>query len=405
MSPKIVSEVVRSSKQMNLLWSHIRWVTPESPLNPNFEDWAAAAPCSAFSSVPGGALQVCLCFRQQLPPAVLQEKCSCSFSLGALERAVASLYPARCVPWHVWLTWLGGFPAVQVFLWLQATDLAPCARFTYSNSLLCNCTWNRQELSECNLFMLVYILLHHFIADFAFEGSGSRVEVHRHTVLTNSFLERATPFKGQLCLSKADDTAEGAEGWNDKMPGPPFGDSGCGRAYSPSLLDLLCPGHQPETWLGSSGVQQEAGASPASLLWAPQPLFPAGSVPRLPAGSPRAAAPLRLKALAFIYSPPVFPSLCWCNPGRCIITQSSKFAFPLAFAVWKEWRLQCQCCPELLEDLIPLPGTSSLSDFSLCLIMGISEVCAHTFVLTEQINPTIFQTELMLLLNFCICFY
>lgn len=202
MSPKIVSEVVRSSKQMNLLWSHIRWVTPESPLNPNFEDWAAAAPCSAFSSVPGGALQVCLCFRQQLPPAVLQEKCSCSFSLGALERAVASLYPARRVPWHVWLTWLGGFPAVQVFLWLQATDLAPCARFTYSNSLLCNCTWNRQELSECNLFMLVYILLHHFIADFAFEGSGSRVEVHRHTVLTNSFLERATPLKGQFVSQK-----------------------------------------------------------------------------------------------------------------------------------------------------------------------------------------------------------
>lgn len=28
-----------------------------------------------------------------------------------------------------------------------------------------------------------------------------------------------------------------------------------------------------------------------------------------------------------------------------------------------------------------------------------------TFVLTGQINPTIFQTELIVLLDFCICFY
>lgn len=41
--------------------------------------------------------------------------------------------------------------------------------------------------------------------------------------------------------------------------------------------------------------------------------------------SPQLGSAGRHTALTFIYSPLVFPLLCWCNQGRCIITWSSKW--------------------------------------------------------------------------------
>lgn len=98
--------------------------------------------------------------------------------------------------------------------------------------------------------------------------------------------------------------------WSDAWT--PLWRLGVWQSLFPSLLDLLCPGQQPETWFGSSGVKQGAGASrrvPA-LGAAAAAALPSGIGPRLPADAPQAAAALRLKALAFIYSPLVFPSLC-----------------------------------------------------------------------------------------------
>lgn len=132
----------------NGIWSAHKFQANASSLKPHSQSplrvlksrWAAELCAVPLHPCPGGPCLSGFAFGQQLPPAIQQLKCWCSFGFGALLRAVCSM---AC------LVWLDGFPAVQVALWLQATDLAQCTQLTHSTSLLCSFTREGTRLPPC----------------------------------------------------------------------------------------------------------------------------------------------------------------------------------------------------------------------------------------------------------------